>query len=113
MLAPLLMAAHAAVIAFNVLGPLWCYRRPRWRAAHLLSLGLTLGFFLTLGRCPLTDLERTLRGETHAVGFIERRLERVVYWDVQPGQIGAATGAWFALWAALYARRWRRESRGR
>lgn len=103
------MAAHFAVIAFNVLGPLWCWRRPRWRVAHLACLGLTLLFFAWSGRCPLTDVEEALRGERSSEGFIERRLERLVYWDVRPGQVGTAAGVWFALWGGVYFRLWRRE----
>ena len=80
LLAQLVLSAHAAVIAFNVLGPLWCLKRPRWRVVHLVCLGLTLAFFAGAGRCPLTDAERALRGEDRvADGFIERRLERFVY----------------------------------
>lgn len=104
------MAAHAALVVFNVAGPLWCYKRPRWRAAHLASLGLTLLFFLVSGRCPLTDLEGALRGEPRTgTGFIERRVERFVSVDLRPGHVGAATAVWFALWAVLYERRRRRE----
>lgn len=107
LLAQLVLAAHAAVIAFNVLGPLWCRKRPRWRAAHLACLGSTLIFFAGAGRCPLTDAERALRGEERAAdGFIERRLESFVYWDVRPGHVGLATGLWFALWSFVYGRRW-------
>ena len=109
LLAQWVMAAHAAVIVFNVLGPIWCYRRPRWRVAHLASLGLTLLFFAGAGRCPLTDLENALRGGGPPGGFIERRLERFVYWDVRPGHVGLASGVWFAVWAVAYERRWRQE----
>jgi len=115
-LAKLVLAAHAAWVAFNVLGPLWCWKRPAWRAAHLATLSLTLLFMATTGRCPLTDLENLLlaRGSPAAVypgGFIARFLERLVYWDISPGILGAATAAWSGLWLGVYAMMWRRERR--
>jgi hypothetical protein len=41
-------------------------------------------------------------------GFIAGWLERLVYWDVPPGAIGAATAAWFLLWLGVYAWLWRK-----
>lgn len=116
LLADLVLAAHAALVAFNVLGPLWCWKRPAWRAAHLAALGLTLLFMAAAGRCPLTDLENSLLarsgpGAAYEGGFIARGLEKLVYWNVTPGILGAATGAWFVLWLGIYARLWRRERR--
>lgn len=116
LLADLVLAAHAAWVIFNVLGPLWCWKRPAWRAAHLATLGLTLLFMAFTGGCPLTDLENRLlaRADPAAVypgGFIAHYLGRLVYWEVSPGTLGAATGAWFALWLGVYAWMRRRERR--
>jgi len=113
LLADLVLAVHAAWVAFNVLGPLWCWNRPAWRAAHVATLGLTVMFMAFTGGCPLTDLERRLLARTgpgaaYAGGFIAHYLEKVVYWDVSPGALGAATGAWFVLWLGIYAWMWRR-----
>ena len=116
LLADLILAVHAAVVTFNVLGPLWCWRRPAWRTAHLVSLGATLAFMASVGRCPLTDLENSLLarsgpGAAYTGGFVARGLEKLVYWNVTPGLLGAATGAWFVLWLGIYVRLWRRERR--
>lgn len=114
LLADLVLAVHAAWVIFNVLGPLWCWNRPAWRAAHVATLSLTVLFMAFKGSCPLTDLENHLlaRADPAAVytgGFIARWLEKLVYWDISPGLLGAATGAWFVLWLGIYAWMRRRE----
>lgn len=116
LLADLVLAAHAAWVTFNVLGPLWCWKRPAWRAAHLATLGLTVLFMAFTGGCPLTDLENHLlaRADPAAAytgGFIARLMRKLVYWEVSPATLRAATGAWLALWLGIYAWMWRRELR--
>ena len=115
-LAHAVLALHAALVLFNVFGPLWCWNRPRWRAAHLGTLALTLFFFATSGVCPLTTLEDRLRlrqdpAAAVAGGFIERWMQWLVYWDIPPGSVGAAAAAWFLLWTGVYAWLWRRRTR--
>jgi len=114
LLADLVLTAHAAWVLFNVLGPLWCWNRRAWRVAHLATLSLTVLFMAFKGSCPLTDLENYLLARTgptaaYAGGFIARYLKEIVYWDISPGILGAATGSWFVLWLGIYAWIWRRE----
>lgn len=114
LLAHTVLLLHAAWVLFNVLAPLWCWKRPRWRTAHLCTLVLTLLFFIASRACPLTDLEDFLLRKADPAaggypgGFTAGWLARLVYWDVPPGTIGAATAAWFALWLGVYAWLWRK-----
>lgn len=114
LLADLVLAAHAAWVTFNVLGPLWCWKRPAWRVAHLATLASTALILALRGVCPLTDLEkyflaRSAPSASYEGGFIARFLEKLVYWEVTPGGLAAATGFWLVLWLGIYARLWRRE----
>ncbi len=113
-LSDLLLAAHAGWVLFNVFGPLWCWKRPRWRLVHLGTMALTLGFMVFMGGCPLTDLEnyflrRSDPAAAYLGGFIAHYLGRIVYWEVSPGAIGLATVVWFVGWLIAYLRLWIKE----
>ena len=112
--ANLVLALHAGWVLFNVLAPIWAWRRPWLRAAHLAALGLTLLFAAVLGGCPVTELENRLRlranpAAAYPGGFIGHYLWRVVYWDLPASWLNAAAAAWAALWGAVYARLWKAE----
>lgn len=114
LLADLVLAVHASWVLFVVFGPLWCWRRPRWRAVHLLMMALTLLFMAFWGGCPLTDLENRLLSSAdpagpYAGGFIAHYLALIVYWDIPAKAIGLAATLWFLGWGAVYWRLWRRE----
>ena len=116
-LGDVVLAVHAAWILAVVFGPLWCWRRPRWRVVHLTLMGLTLFSGFVLGVCPLTHLEnwfwRGSNPETaYPGGFIAHYAWKVVYWEVPQILLSTATLAWFCLLAGIYAFLWRRE-RGR
>ncbi len=113
LLADIVLAVHAAWVLFNVLGPLWCWKRPAWRVAHLATLASTMLVMAIRGVCPLTDLEnyflaRSAPSAPYTGGFIARFLGKLVYWEVTPGALAAATGFWLILWLGIYARLWRR-----
>jgi len=111
LLADLVLALHAAYIAFAALGALaWL----RWRWAPLLHLpALAWGAFVELAGapCPLTSLEDALRGASGTPrGFVDRTLGALVY---PPGLTVSAEHAlgWglLALNLGLYALvAWRR-----
>lgn len=114
LLADLVLAVHASWVLFVILGPLWCWKRPRLRAVHLTMMALTLGFMAILGGCPLSDLENLLSrradpAASYAGGFIGHYLMLIIYWDIPARAIGLATSLWFLGWAAVYWRLWVRE----
>jgi len=116
-LADCVLAVHATLVLFNVFGGFFCWRRPAWRVVHLFAVAVVLLFLVTTGGCPLTDLEIYLLqkgnpGASYQGGFIAHYLERLIYWEVPPGTIGAATAVWFLGWLGFYAWLWRREKRG-
>ncbi len=111
LLGDLILALHAAWVAFNLTAPFWAWRRPRLRAVHLGTLGLTLLFAVVWGYCPLTPLEYRLSGTDDGGGLIHRLLWEFVYWDVPESWILGGSIGWFVLWAGIYARLWIRERR--
>jgi hypothetical protein len=91
-LAQLVLAAHVAVIAFNVIGlaviPLgarlgWGWVRVRWwRALHLASW-VVVAAQAALGRaCFLTVWQDQLTGDSAADPFIMRVVNGLVYWPL-------------------------------
>jgi hypothetical protein len=59
--ADLVVVAHAAFIAFVLLGGFLAWRWPRVLWAHVPALALTVVLFAFGADCPLTDLEKYLR----------------------------------------------------
>lgn len=108
--AELILALHVAVIAFNVAGLLaipigaslgWRWVRGRWwRALHLASWGI-VALQALLGRaCFLTIWQDALSGNATQTPFVERWVERVVYWPLPIWAFGAI---YFVLFAAVLA----------
>jgi hypothetical protein len=83
LLADAVLLAHAAFVAFVVLGGLLVLRWPRLAWLHLPVVAWGAGIEFAGGICPLTPLENRLRraaGESEYVGsFIEHYIMAVMY----------------------------------
>ncbi|THD64648.1 DUF2784 domain-containing protein [Phenylobacterium sp.] len=112
-LAQAVLAAHLAVIVFNVAGliaiPLgaalhWRWVRVRWwRMLHLASWAL-VALQAALGRaCFLTIWQDQLTGAQGEPPLIERWVERAVYW---PLPIWAFAAIYLALFVTVVALWW-------
>jgi hypothetical protein len=113
MLGQAVLAAHLAVIAFNVFGlaaiPLgawlgWRWVRVRWwRLLHLASLAL-VALQAAFGRaCFLTIWQDDLTGGGRADPMIMRFVNSVIYW---PLPIWVFTAAYLAVFAYVLALWW-------
>ena len=114
------LAAHLAVIAFNVFGlvaiPLgaargWAWVRVRWwRVLHLASLAV-VALQAALGRaCFLTLWQDDLTGGGHADPLIMRWVNGLIYW---PLPIWVFTAAYLAVFAYVLALWWWVRPQGR
>lgn len=112
MLSALILAVHAVVIGFNVLGliaiPLgaalgWRWVRVCWwRALHVLSWAV-VAVQAALGRaCFLTLWEDRLAGRSGQPPLIQRVVDRLIYWPLPIWVFGAAYLALFALVVAFW-----------
>jgi hypothetical protein len=91
MLADIVVVVHLLIILFIVAGlPLvylgaalrWAWvRNWRWRMLHLGAILFVAAESLWGITCPLTVWEDTLRGGRTAGGFIERWIDRVIFYD--------------------------------
>jgi|SRR5450755_1197481 Protein of Unknown function (DUF2784) len=91
MLADAVVVVHFLIVLFIVAAmPLvylgvalrWAWvRRWRWRALHLGAILFVATESLLGITCPLTVWEDTLRGQRPAGGFIERCIDRVIFYD--------------------------------
>jgi polyferredoxin len=57
-------------------------RNLRFRLAHLLAILFVAGESLIGMVCPLTSLEDALRGTGNAASFVQRWLQRILYYDL-------------------------------
>ena len=82
-LADLVVVVHLVFILFVATGALLAWRRPWLVVLHAPSVGWALAGITIGAPCPLTPLEKSLRGlagdEGYAGGFVDRYLEGVVY----------------------------------
>jgi len=127
LLAGVVLAAHLAVIAFNVFGlvaiPLgawrrWSFVRARgWRLLHLASLAVVAAQALLGRACFLTIWQDDLAGGEAGEPLVMRLVNRLVYWPLPAWVFTAAYVAVFvyvvALWLAVPPRPSRRPSSGR
>ncbi len=99
--ADLLMIIHFLWAAFMVVGlPLGLYlRSPALRWFHFIGMFLTAFFAAANIYCPLTVWEEMLRWEgesavIHGGSFLARHLSAVLFPDLPPGILRAASVAW-------------------
>ena len=117
-LADAVLALHAAIVLFVVLGLPWVWlgwqrrwpgtRSRGWRSAHLWAIGV-VALQAWLGRlCPLTTLELALRAlagqAVYGESFMAHWVGRLLYWDAPTW---AFTLAYTAFGLAVLAT-WRR-----
>jgi hypothetical protein len=82
LIALFIVSGLAAIWVGSGLGWEWVRRR-LFRLAHLFAIGLVSTLSLLGTACPLTALEDWLRnGSVGAQGFIERRVNRLLYYDL-------------------------------
>lgn len=91
MLADAIVVVHLLIVLFVVIGvPLvywgavrhWAWVRSwRWRLLHLVAIAVIAAESLLGIVCPLTAWEDKLRGEQISTGFIERWVDRILFYD--------------------------------
>ncbi len=118
LLADLVLVAHAAFVAFVVLGGLAAMRWPRLAWVHLPVVLWGAGIEFAGGVCPLTPLEnhwRRLAGELgYGGGFVEHYLLAALYPEGLTRGVQLALGLFvIAINVAIYARFWRRKKASR
>ena len=107
MLVNIVAAAHLLIILFILLGvPLvylgaalrWTWVRSwRWRMLHLGAIVFVAAESLLGITCPLTRWEDTLRGQRTAPGFIERWIDKLIFYDAPTWVFTMAYMAFAAL----------------
>jgi hypothetical protein len=118
LLADLVLVAHAAFVAFVVLGGFAVMRWPRLAWVHLPVVLWGAGIEFTGGVCPLTPLEnhwRRLAGEQgYGGGFVEHYLLAALYPEGLTRGVQLALGLLvIAVNVAIYARVCRRKKASR
>ena len=118
LLADAVLLAHAAFVAFVVLGGLLVLRWPRLAWVHLPVVAWGAGIEFTGGICPLTPLENLLRALAHeqgyAGGFVEHYVFGLLYPEGLTREIQVALGVGvLALNGAVYAWLWYRRRQAR
>ena len=113
-----MLLAHAAFVAFVVLGGLAVLRWPRIAWVHLPVVAWGAGIEFMGGICPLTPLEnhwRRLAGEQgYGGGFVEHYLLAALYPDGLTRGVQVALGlVVLAVNAAIYGYIWRRKKTSR
>jgi hypothetical protein len=112
MLANAVLVIHFAIVLFVVAGLPTIYvgaalgwqwvRNWHWRALHLGAIVFVSAESLVGIACPLTVWEDALRGQRSGVGFIERWMHRIMFYDLPTWVF---TGA-YVVFAALVAVAW-------
>jgi hypothetical protein len=125
MLADIVVGVHLLIILFIVAGvPLvylgaalrWAWvRSRRWRVLHLGAILFVAAESLVGITCPLTVWEDTLRGRRPAGDFIERWIDRMIFYDAPTWIFTVAYVAFATLvlvtWYVVPPFRQRRKSR--
>jgi hypothetical protein len=107
MLADAIVVVHLLIVLFVVTGvPLvylgaarrWAWVRSlRWRLLHLMAIAVIAAESLVGIDCPLTVWEDRLRGEQISTGFIERWIDRILFYDAPTWVFTVAYVAFAAL----------------
>jgi len=113
LLADLVLVAHAAFVAFVMLGGLAVLRWPRLAWLHLPVVLWGAGIEFFGGICPLTPLEnrwRRLAGDQgYAGGFVDQYIVALLYPDGLTRSVQVALGLLvLVVNVAIYAYAWRR-----
>src|SRR5271165_5138617 len=115
MLAAAIVVVHFLIVLFVVAGvPVvylgaalrWAWVRSwHWRVLHLSAILVIAAESLLGIVCPLTEWEDTLRGRQTAIGFIERWLDRLLFYEAPAWVFNVAYVAFAALvlltWVAV------------
>jgi hypothetical protein len=124
MLADAIVVVHLMIVLFVLAGvPLvylgaalgWAWVRSRhWRVLHLGAILFIAAESLLGIACPLTVWEYALRGQQSTHGFIDRWVDRVLFYDAPPWVFTVSYLAFAALvvvtWLAVPPTRQRRAS---
>ena len=112
MLADAIVIVHLCIVLFVLTGvPLiylgaarhWAWVRSlRWRLLHLIAIAVIATESLFGIACPLTVWEDRLRGDQIATGFIERWIDRILFYDAPTWVFTAA----YVAFASLVAITW-------
>lgn len=112
MLADTIVVIHLFIMVFITAGlPLiyigaarrWTWIRDwRWRVTHLAAIGLVAAESLAGIVCPLTLWEDALRGQQSKEGFIERWVDRILFYDFPAWVFTIA----YTVFAALVVATW-------
>jgi hypothetical protein len=107
MLADAIVVIHLIIMLFITAGlPLiylgaalrWAWVRDwRWRTVHLAAIAFVAAESLAGIVCPLTLWEDRLRGLESNAGFIERWVDRILFYDFPPWVFTVAYAAFAAL----------------
>jgi Protein of Unknown function (DUF2784) len=107
MLVDAVVVVHFLIVLFIVAGlPLiylgaalrWTWvRNWRWRMLHVAAILVVAAESLVGISCPLTVWEDTLRGQRRAGGFIERWIDKLIFYDAPTWVFTAAYAAFAAL----------------
>ena len=110
MLADVIVVVHLLIVLFVLTGvPLvflgaarhWAWiRNWRWRLLHLIAIAVIASESILGIDCPLTVWEDRLRGEQLSTGFIERWVDRVLFYDA-PTWVFTAAYIAFAVLVAI------------
>ena len=106
MLADIIVVLHLLIVLFVLTGvPLvflgrarhWVWVRDwRWRVLHLVAIATIAAESIFGIDCPLTVWEDKLRGQQTSVGFIERGVDRILFYDA-PAWVFTACYVAFAV----------------
>jgi hypothetical protein len=107
MLADVVAGVHLLIILFILLGVPFVYvgaalkwtwvRSWRWRVLHLGAMLFVAAESLLGITCPLTTWEDTLRGRPTSGGFIERWIDKLIFYDAPTWVFTMAYMAFAAL----------------
>jgi hypothetical protein len=110
--ANIVLVIHFAIVLFITAGlPVivlgaalrWHWvRKRRWRMLHLAAAVFVAAEALAGTACPLTVLEDALRGSEQRTGFVERWIERIMFYDLPPWSFVVA----YTVYAILVAVTW-------
>lgn len=108
-LADVVVVVHFGFIVFVALGGILAWRWPGLVWAHVPAVAWAVGIIAVGYECPLTPLEKGLRGlageKRYAGGFVDRYIEGVIYPERYTPLVRAAIAAAVLVgWGALVVR---------